>query len=465
MRPSVIVLEFNELSPKLMNDFIQQSHLPNFGKMHGESQVYVTEAEEQAPYLEPWIQWVTVHTGLSFKEHGIFDLGDGHKLTTPRLWDMISDAGCRVWVCGSMNAGANEGINGFILPDPWSTGLRPYPEGEFDVYYNFVHRYVQEYTRGRVPLTAMDQIRFVQFMAARGLRLHTVTQIGQQLMNERGSKNRWRRAIILDRLQWDVFRWYWRKYRPNYATFFLNSTAHFQHMYWRNMDPAPFQMRPSSEEQAEYGNAVLFGYQQMDRIVGECLELAGTETMVILCTALSQQPCLIYEQSGGKRFYRVEEPKKLLTFAGISQDFEYAPVMSEQFHLYLQTEQDAAEAYDKLIALRVNEYEALRARQDGREIFAGCCIFDQLPADSMLRSTRTGQIARFLDHFYLVEGMKSGMHHADGIFWVHTPAKCHHVREDKISLRQVAPTILALFGLPKPEFMSMDALTEITAQL
>jgi bisphosphoglycerate-independent phosphoglycerate mutase (AlkP superfamily) len=57
------------------------------------------------------------------------------------------------------------------------------------------------------------------------------------------------------------------------------------------------------------------------------------------------------------------------------------------------------------------------------------------------------------------------MHHPDGIFWVHTPAKRHQVCEDKISLRQVAPTILALFGLPKPEFMSMDALTEITAQL
>jgi hypothetical protein len=246
-------------------------------------------------------------------------------------------------------------------------------------------------------------MRFIHFMAARGLRLHTITQIGQQLMNERGGKNHWRRAIILDRLQWDVFRWYWRKYRPNYATFFLNSTAHFQHMYWRNMDPAPFQMKPSSDEQAEYGNAVLFGYQQMDRIVGECLDLAGTDTIVILCTALSQQPCLIYEQSGGKRFYRVQDPKKLLTFAGISQDFEYAPVMSEQFHLYLQTEQDAAEAYDKLIALHVNDREALTARRDGREIFAGCRIFDQLPADSMLRSTRTGQIARFLNHFYLLK--------------------------------------------------------------
>ncbi|MFN2454914.1 MAG: alkaline phosphatase family protein [Pyrinomonadaceae bacterium] len=463
MRPSVIVLEFNELSPRLMDDFIEQGRLPNFARLRRESYVSMTDAEEQSPNLEPWIQWVTVHTGLSFKEHGVFDLDGGHKLNAPRLWDLLSNAGYRVWVCGSMNAWAEKGINGFILPDPWSTKLRPYPEGEFDVYYDFVRRYVQEYTRDTVPLSKMDHVRFVQFMVARGLSPQTITQTVQQLMNERGGKNRWRRAAILDRLQWDVFRRYWSKYRPDYATFFLNSTAHFQHIYWRNMEPGPFQLKPSPAEQAEYGNAVLFGYQQMDKLVGECLTLAGADTTVILCTALSQQPCLIYEESGGKSFYRVEEPQQLLSFAGISHDFKYAPVMSEQFRLYFQTEQDAAEACDKLKALRVDEREALMVRHEGKEVFAGCCIFKQLSGDSMLRSTQTGQAARFLDHFYMVEGTKSGMHHPEGIFWVRTPAKHHRVREDKIPLRKVAPTILSLFDLPKPEFMS-EALTEITAK-
>jgi hypothetical protein len=465
MRPSVIVLEFNELSDRLINEFVGRGHLPHFARLRNESHVYVTDAEERSPHLEPWIQWVTAHTGLSFKEHGISDLGDGHKLAAPRLWDIISQAGYKVWVCGSMNAGAREEIDGFILPDPWSTGLRPYPAGEFDVYYDFVHRYVQEYTRERVPLGKREHLRFVQFMTARGLRPQTVRQIVRQLMNEREGRNRWRRATILDRLQWDVFRWYWRKYRPNYATFFLNSTAHFQHMYWRNMDPTPFELKPSEEEQAEYADAILFGYQQMDRIIKECMELAGADTTVILCTALSQQPCLLYEQAGGKRFYRVEEPKKLLDFAGITQPFEYAPVMSEQFHLYFQTEGEAADACEKLKALRVGEREALSVRQDGKEIFAGCCIFAQLPSDVMLRSARTERSAPFMEHFYLVEGTKSGMHHPEGIFWVSTPAKRHRVREEKISLRQVAPTILSLFGLPKPEFMSMDALTEIDAPL
>jgi hypothetical protein len=202
----------------------------------------------------------------------------------------------------------------------------------------------------------------------------------------------------------------------------------------------------------------------MDVIVGECLKLAGTETTVILCTALSQQPCLTYEQSGGKKYYRAEDPKRLLNFAGVSGDFTYTPVMSEQFRLYFQSEQDAAEACSKLEALRVGDRVALASCQEGREIVAGCSVFEELSEESVLHSTQGGQAARFYDHFYRVDGMKSGMHHPDGIFWVRTPTREHQVHEDKIPLTRVAPTILSLCGLPKPAFMPMDGLTEITVQ-
>ena len=67
MSENVILLEFNELSPTLMNRFIGQGHLPNFKRFSEEAAVYLTEAEERAPYLDPWIQWITVHTGLNFQ--------------------------------------------------------------------------------------------------------------------------------------------------------------------------------------------------------------------------------------------------------------------------------------------------------------------------------------------------------------------------------------------------------------
>ena len=90
MSGSVIVLEFNELTPSLMDGFIADGQLPGFQKLRSESIECISDAEEEAPALEPWIQWVTVHTGLSFSEHRVFNLSDGPKLQAPRIWDRVA---------------------------------------------------------------------------------------------------------------------------------------------------------------------------------------------------------------------------------------------------------------------------------------------------------------------------------------------------------------------------------------
>src|SRR6478609_9501439 len=96
----VILIELNELSPPLMDRFIQAGELPNFARFRREAQVYTTDAEEKPPFLEPWIQWVTVHTGLPYRAHHVFNLNDGHKLDAPRLWDVLSERGLSSWICG-----------------------------------------------------------------------------------------------------------------------------------------------------------------------------------------------------------------------------------------------------------------------------------------------------------------------------------------------------------------------------
>jgi hypothetical protein len=52
----IILLEFNELCPSLIHRFMSAGQLPAFQRLHGESAVYTTRAEERAPYLDPWIQ-------------------------------------------------------------------------------------------------------------------------------------------------------------------------------------------------------------------------------------------------------------------------------------------------------------------------------------------------------------------------------------------------------------------------
>lgn len=44
-----IVLEFNELTPRLMHRFMAQGYLPNFSRLFGESYSFTTDAGEDPP--------------------------------------------------------------------------------------------------------------------------------------------------------------------------------------------------------------------------------------------------------------------------------------------------------------------------------------------------------------------------------------------------------------------------------
>ncbi len=458
MGTPVIVLEFNELCPSLMQRFMQLGHLPALSRLYSESQVYTTDAGEHTPFLEPWIQWVTVQTGLPFREHGIYDLGNGHKLQYPRIWDLMSQAGKEVWICGSMNGATGPGFNGYFLPDPWSVGVTDHPVGEFDAFMNLVRSYVQEYTRERVPLSLAVCRKFAWFMLRHGLSSQTVLQILDQILRERIHDERFKRATILDRLQWDVFRWYYKKYNPDFSTFFVNSTAHYQHFYWRYMDPEPFVIKPSEAERRKYRDAILYGYRRMDRIAGECLELAGDDAVIVLATALSQQHFLGHENTGGKKFYRAVDFRKLLEFAGITARARVAPVMAEQSHLYFENEDDAIDAEAKLAELHVGDKNVMEARRNGPDLFVGCLIMQELPKDACIYSDSNGRSAGFYDLFYMVDGTKSGWHHPDGILWIRTLNRTHTIFHERVPLERLAPTLLSLSGVQRPEFMSSKPL-------
>ncbi len=446
---SVIVLELNELTPHLMKRWIDEGKLPAFKKLFEQSTSYVTDAEEPVETLEPWIQWVTVHSGLKYKEHGIYDLGSGHKLRAPRLWDVVSDVGKRVWICGSMNSGvrAERKLNGAILPDPWSVGLKPYPETQLKDFYHFVRTSVQEYTNKKVPLTVGDYWRFALFLARNGLSSQTIALTMKQLASERSGKYRWARAMVLDRMAWDVFRFQWRKIKPHYATVFLNSCAHLQHHYWRNMSPEDFEIKPPAEDQAEYRNAILRGYQAMDKIVQEALDLVqGTNTSLVMMTALSQKPLVHFDRDGGKQLYKSIDPQALLGFAGVQDPATYAPIMAEDFRYIFSTAQAAANAQKRLDALRCVSKPLLLTRLEGSALLVKCAINQDPGPGAMIASPHSEQIA-FIDAFYPMLGIKSGCHHPDGLFWVRQPGVRGRIVTHKLPLSRTTATLAQLAGL------------------
>lgn len=455
MAKDVIVLEFNELTPSVVDRLIAVGKLPNFAKLRSESIVAITDAEEAPPALEPWIQWVTVHTGLSYAEHKVFDLGDGPRLKERRIWDMVSDAGRKAWICGSMNAAVRgNSFNGLVLPDPWATDIKPQPAGLFDPYLDVVRTYVQEYTTNRPGVSKSKMLRFMRFMASNGLSSRTVLDTARQLLGEFRKPIHWRRATILDRLQWDIFRKFYRSERPALSTFFLNSTAHFQHYFWRNFEPHAFSVNSDAETQEKYADAIPYGYEKMDEIIGEARALAGPETSIVLCTALSQQPMLDHEEVGGKQIFKMHNQEKFFAFAGVPEGYTYAPVMAEQFHLIFESDAAAHEAVERLHGVKLPDgTPVMMARCEGSRVFSGCDLIAHPPAGARITSTASNETPTFNAMFYPVEAVRSGMHHADGMLWICTPHRHHTVVKRRVSLREIAPTLLSLADIPiKQEF-------------
>src|ERR1700753_916029 len=115
----LILIEFNELCPSLLSQWMREGKLPNFKTFYGQSEIFTTQADEdEGPNLEPWIQWYSLHTGLPYSQHQIFHLTDGPRALHPDVWSILSQNGLSVWNCSSMNARRITAKGARYIPDP-----------------------------------------------------------------------------------------------------------------------------------------------------------------------------------------------------------------------------------------------------------------------------------------------------------------------------------------------------------
>jgi hypothetical protein len=441
----LFLLEFNELCPSLLDRFIGRGELPNFRRLHDGSTVYTTDAGEEPPNLEPWIQWPTLHFGVPYAEHHCFHLGDGHKYPGKGIAEVLSDAGVRVGVCGSMNVNYGE-LNGYMIPDAWDKDGRAHP-GWLQPFYRTVANQVQESSREEAGSRG-DLLRFGLFMLAHGLRPSTMAAIAAQLAAERRDPGlKWRRAVLLDAIQYDLFRHLNRRFRTRFATFFCNSTAHFQHYFWRNMEPEKFEVPPPETDHPSLRGAILHGYQAMDRLIGRFLR-DYPDTTLVLCTALSQKPWV----ETTKCTYRPIRFEDVLDFAGVPlPPSAVKPVMAEEFTIECPDEGTAIAAERALRGLTLDGRPLMKAERTGSSVFAGCALTSPTGTDRPVVRADDGATRPFGDLFYMIHSMRSGRHHPDGVFWVHDGN--HRVVAEKMPLTAVAPMILGHFGVSMPEEM------------
>ena len=278
----LLFLELNELNFEYVEHYAQRGLLPAFSRVLGAHGYARTRSEEIYDHIEPWIQWITVHTGKPYQEHRIFRLGDGPQAGLRQVWDELAERGLRVGAFSPMNARAVPDA-AFFVPDPWTRTSVTAPSLMRRAY-RAICQAVGDNAEGTITTRSALQLLLALIRYGRFKNWPAYLSEGVS-----GLRRHWPRAVFLDRFLADCFLHLWRRTRPDFATLFLNGAAHIQHHCMFNSPAYLGPHRNPAWYLPQGVDPVLSIYRLYDGLLRECLELPD-RPRVMIATGLHQDP-------------------------------------------------------------------------------------------------------------------------------------------------------------------------------
>ncbi|MBP98450.1 hypothetical protein CMK18_21075 [Candidatus Poribacteria bacterium] len=280
-KSNLIVLELNEITFPWIKQYIKLGYLPEFARLIDNYGVCQTSSEDEYENWEPWIQWVSMHTGKTFSQHGVFRLGDMKNSDIEQIWNLLENKGVDVGAICPMNAINNLKAPKFFLPDPWTdtptTGNYP-----SQLLSSAVKLLVNQNVSGNVNASTLISfgLAFLYF-----LKLKNIKTYFNYLLSSK--KFTWRKALFLDRILVDCFISLQKKGNPQFSTLFLNSGAHIQHHYLYNSICYDGQQRNPSWYIEKSEDPVLEVYKLYDTIISD-IRREFPDARLMIATGLSQ---------------------------------------------------------------------------------------------------------------------------------------------------------------------------------
>ncbi len=349
MAEKIISLELNEINFEYIQDYINQGKLPNFKYLFENFGYTRTSSEKCYQELEPWIQWVTAHTGLSYEEHKVFRLGDIEKSNVKQIWELLEEKGISVAAVSPINASNKTTKAKFFIPDPW-TKSKVSGSTSLKWVYDAIAQVVNDNAKQKITFSSVLGLLLGASLNTR----YSSIPAYIRYLNSHRKGNAWARALFLDRLLTDLFLTQWKKHKPQFSSLFLNAGAHIQHHYLFSSPAYKGKIKNPAWYIKPGRDPVLEAYELYDKIVEEVLKEAKINNVrVILATGLQQIPhheFVIY--------YRLKEHEKFLRKIGISPA-KVVPRMSRDFHVEFNSDAEAIHAENILLSVTDTSGEKL----------------------------------------------------------------------------------------------------------
>lgn len=369
MSKPVILLGLNELNFDYIKYYISQGELPSFKKIIAENGIIETTSEDNYELLEPWIQWVTLHTGMSYEEHKVFRLGDIEgRNDLSQIFEEVEDAGKTVGAISPFNASNRLKKASFFVPDPWT---KTKVTGSFltNKLYEGIHQSVNENAKSKLSISTMMSILSAVILNVSPVRWpHYVKSFLKR-------KKPGYKAIILDSLLSDVFFSLWKKTKPDFANLFLNTGAHVQHHYLFNSAAYKGAQKNPEWYCAEGYDPFIEVLREYDNTLRRLMDSGAT---LVLATGLHQNP-----HEHVTYYWRLNEHKDFLKKIGINNFTNVLPRMSRDFLAEFASVEDALVA-DKLLS-------SYKSTEGSKQIFQvdnrGKSLFVELIYDKEIKDS------------------------------------------------------------------------------
>jgi len=295
---NVLIIELNEFNVELLTTATVQHPLPALAKVLAMPRsTYKTADRYNSGFLEPWVQWVSIHAGVPASQHHIKHLGDVPDLGFTQCWETLSqhNISCGIW--GVMNGAKRDAQNvKFFLPDPWTFSEHGYPD-ELNNLLDLPRYLSKNYRNLNKTYLLRQSVKLLKFIWRAKAKRHIFSETLQLIKNlHRFGNKHFVYISYFDYISTLLFCEYKKQTAIQCGILFLNSLAHLQHHHWR-------------EGETGITPEILLGLQTLDKLL-HTLFTTFPDDAIVIHNGLSQmntnheKPWVLYRQKDPLAFLK-----------------------------------------------------------------------------------------------------------------------------------------------------------------
>lgn len=398
-KKKLIFIQLNEINFELLKNYSNKYNFKFFNSQFLKKLVN-TKSENEYNLLEPWIQWVSIYTGLEAKEHKIFRLGDGENSNHIQFYNLIEEKGYSIGAISPMNFKNNLKNSLYFIPDPWSQSD---PDSNLfsKLITSTIRKFVNENSSKEKNFKDYFKLMFIFLI---NFRFKNIKLLFKLIFN---ISNHWNKALLFEYFLNNLHLNNMEKYRPDFTSIFFNSGAHIQHHYYFNSiflnkikNPNWYIDKKHDPifDMLKFYDEIIFEYQK------------NKDYDLMIATGLRQIP---YDRI--KYYYRLKNHNEFLK--KISVKFkDVIPKMSRDFLVFFDDQESTNKA--EKIFNQINELNKMQifyTDKRNNSIFVTLTINDQISDKYEIMVNKDNRIN--LNNYVNFIAIKNGMHDQKGYFY------------------------------------------------